>query len=802
MKSNWQTRVLTSALAAALAVTGVTPVYAGAAPDGNTKAVDLASKMGADELWSNWQEEWNSSKKSDWTQISLTPGSNASELNFAWYSKKPIATVTDGEITQTAAPKLKIGEGRSMRNAKIYTAVQTDVKDETDADGNTYYSNKVTATDLKENTTYYYCYEKDGSYTEPVAYTTKATNNFSFIFVGDPQIGSSNEEKGKDTPTFYNAQSEAVCSDSFNWEMTLNAAMDMSGNQASFVVSAGDQIQTRLKKSPGETNKNAKSEVEYSGYLSPDILKSLPVATTVGNHDADNPNYTYHFNTPNTDTLGSTKAGGDYYFTYGPVLFLMLNTQNANIAEHKQFIEKVVAANSDCKWKVVTLHQDIYGSAEHSNEPEITNLRYQLVPIFEDNDIDVVLTGHDHAYSRTKMLLGGTQSEIAKSYTDDEFGDELDKDVDVTDGATRYVAPENIKVDSTDEADQKYLAYLNSIMDASAVEQVKTESDAVVNPDGILYMTANSASGSKYYDLVPRMQTYIAGRWQEDVPTYSIVNVTESSFSISTYRTDNNEKIDESFTIAKVTVDKKQLQVQISEAEALKQADYTTDSYAVLQTAIAGAKKVADDSKATNSEVESAIRALAAAKTALVKKADEGNKESGETGTAKISLRNADVKKLKNVAYSGKSIKPSVTVTVNGKTLKKNQDYTVTYSNNKKIGKATVKITGQGNYTGSKSVTFYITPEKVKVKSVKSLTAKKATVKLEKAAGSVSGYQVVYSTNSKFKGAKSKTTAKTALTLASLSSKKTYYVKVRAYKKVSGKKIYGEYSKTMRVKVK
>ena len=74
--------------------------------------------------------------------------------------------------------------------------------------------------------------------------------------------------------------------------------------------------------------------------------------------------------------------------------------------------------------------------------------------------------------------------------------------------------------------------YLNSIMDADAVEQVKTESDAVVNPDGILYMTANSSSGSKYYDLVPRMQSYIANRWQEDVPTYSVVSVEDGSLSI------------------------------------------------------------------------------------------------------------------------------------------------------------------------------------------------------------------------------------------------------------------------------
>lgn len=78
----------------------------------------------------------------------------------------------------------------------------------------------------------------------------------------------------------------------FNWNTTLNQAMEKTGNKASFVLSSGDQIQSTKKKSP---NKAAwGSEIEYSGYLSPDVLKNLPVATTVGNHDADNANYTYH----------------------------------------------------------------------------------------------------------------------------------------------------------------------------------------------------------------------------------------------------------------------------------------------------------------------------------------------------------------------------------------------------------------------------------------------------------------------------------------------------------------------------
>ena len=72
-----------------------------------------------------------------------------------------------------------------------------------------------------------------------------------------------------------------------------------------------------------------------------------------------------------------------------------------------------------------------------------------------------------------------------------------------------------------------YLNYLNAVMDKDAVEDTE-KGETVVNPDGILYMTANSSSGSKYYDLVPRMQSYIANRWQEDVPTYSVIDVTDN----------------------------------------------------------------------------------------------------------------------------------------------------------------------------------------------------------------------------------------------------------------------------------
>ena len=115
--------------------------------------------------------------------------------------------------------------------------------------------------------------------------------------------------------------------------------------------------------------------------------------------------------------------------------------------------------------------------------------------------------------------------------------------------------------------------------------------------------------------------------------------------------------------------------------------------------------------------------------------------------------------------------------------------------------KATVTIAGKENYTGTKKVTFNIVPKKVTLKSVKA-GSKTAKVTFAKAAGKVTGYEIKYATDSKYKKAKTKSTAKTTEVLKSLKLGKTYYVKVRAYKKVSGGKVYGAYSKTVKVKVK
>ena len=652
-----------AAMTATILATSATVLQAAAPPDGYTNAQDTVEAYGG--AYSNWMTKWNSTISKDREQISLSPGSDNSSVNFAWYTKK-----------SAGVQKLKIAENKRLTNAKVYEAEQT--KAVTDKDETEYVSNKVIATDLKANTTYYYSYQRDGQWTAPEKYTTDNGSKFSFIFVGDPQIGSSNELKGAATEEFYNAQSAAVANDAFNWNTTLNQAMEKTGNKASFVLSSGDQIQSTKKKSP---NKAAwGSEIEYSGYLSPDVLKNLPVATTVGNHDADNANYTYHFNTANASELGSNgKVGGDYWFKHDNALFIMLNTQDTNVEEHRQFIEQTVAANKDCKWRIVTLHQDIYGSAEHSNEPEITNLRYQLAPIFEDNKVDVVLTGHDHAYSRTQILKGGHKT---TEYTDDEFDPMLDEDMDAGENPdTVYTAKENIKADTTDPSQKAYLNYLNQVMDKDAIQQVTKKGTTVFNPTGILYMTAGSSSGSKYYDLVPRQQSYIANRWQQDVPTYSVIDITDTTFTINTYRTDTEEKIDETFSIAKV-----------NESDNKNQTDNT-------------------------------------------------------------------------------------------QTDNKKQPTTAKKNTTKPAEKA-------------------VAPKKTVVKKVKALGKKKIKITVKKSSEQVSGYEVILSTKKNFKNAKKITTKKNVVTVKKLKAGKKYFVKVRAFKKVGNKKIYGNYSTVKKVIVK
>ncbi|MEI3575812.1 MAG: fibronectin type III domain-containing protein [Acutalibacteraceae bacterium] len=179
--------------------------------------------------------------------------------------------------------------------------------------------------------------------------------------------------------------------------------------------------------------------------------------------------------------------------------------------------------------------------------------------------------------------------------------------------------------------------------------------------------------------------------------------------------------------------------------------------------------------------------------------------------TGKTVIAKASNIKLSQTAYTynGKVQKPSVTVKDSkGKALK-STDYKIDYPKGmKNVGKYTVKVTLKGNYSGSKSMTYNINP---KGTSVSKVTAAKKGFKVtwKKQATQTTGYQVQYSTSSKFKKAKTVTISKnktTSKSVSKLSAKKKYYVRVRTYKtvKVNGKnvKLYSGWSKAKSVTTK
>ena len=157
--------------------------------------------------------------------------------------------------------------------------------------------------------------------------------------------------------------------------------------------------------------------------------------------------------------------------------------------------------------------------------------------------------------------------------------------------------------------------------------------------------------------------------------------------------------------------------------------------------------------------------------------------------SAATSLSKAKITYETNYTYTGKAIKPTVTVKVGSKTLKNKTNYTVSYKNNTNVGKGTITIKGKGSYSGSVSKSFYIEP-----KAVSSLKATAYSTKIKlswKASTGASAYQVYQKIDGKWK--KLDNTSKTSYTVTDLDSVTKYDFRVRAYAKVGSKVLYSDF---------
>ncbi len=407
-------------------------------------------------------EEWAEYYKDcDNTKITLTPGANETEMNFCWHSYRD-------------------GIGKPI----VRLSKNADMSDFTEFEGKSSFSeyfdqrvNNVTVTGLEENTTYYYTYGQNGSFSEAETFRTHSFDSYKFLFISDAQPNHNHD----------------LIENSFYWNRTLEAVFD-NNDDISFIVNAGDITHC------------GQYREEWVAYLAPEYLRSYPMATTQGNHDKKGTTYKYYYNNPNVYLgVAPTVYGNGYYFTYGDVLFVVINSNKINIFDNYELIKKAAEENPDTKWRVAMFHHDIYGTGHHAVQDDAVAARRSLAPALECYDFDVVLTGHDHIYGRSYFME-----------------------------------------------------------DDKVVENPGYDEGSVTDPEGIIYFTQSAAAGNtrvpdenEVYDYEWLGKTVITGN-----DCYSTIEVTkDGKMNIVTVDTITGETID-TFSITKTdfTVNEKEME--------------------------------------------------------------------------------------------------------------------------------------------------------------------------------------------------------------------------------------------------
>ena len=319
------------------------------------------------------QNEWNTywdSYIADGGAVCLSPGSDASEMGFAWMGKEecePFITVKEA--------------GTSDEYYYVGECVKVDSET---------YSYHAFCANLEPDTKYEYsCFS--GAYRYDGTFKTAAAGDFTALFVTDIHV--TYEEELPDNLRDVAGHVNDVFAKAYD-----------KNNALSLIIASGDEA-TR-----GRLD-------EYVGAFASPLVKSVPFATVCGNHDYKDTIYPDVVNYPNKfnkEAKSSDRNGGDYWFVKGDVLFLMMNTNWVSSEDHHTFIEKAVEANPDVKWRVAVMHHDLYGGHLENREDENKLLRIMFPPMFDEFKIDLVLMGHSHIYSRSHVIYG---NQISKNLT-------------------------------------------------------------------------------------------------------------------------------------------------------------------------------------------------------------------------------------------------------------------------------------------------------------------------------------------------------------------------------------------------
>jgi len=390
---------------------------------------DRASVKETQKDWEAFKVKWDTDYKLNYERLSVFVGEDESYVNFGWYS------------TTNTLPVICWGTTETLEDCTEYSGTITE---HYQLKGQQYYSNKVTVPNLKPNSVYYYQRKLNGQWEEEVIeFKTQDPENFKFIFVGDPQIGGSHNRVSRSPKKRYNI-AEGVRNDAYNWNVTVYNSFEYTKNPSIF-ISLGDQVETMASERTEPFF--LEQESEYSAFLLPHLLKTLPTATLVGNHDCHTNNYRHHFNTPNSYTAipNINPPGYNYYFKYNNALVVALESNWSFEEDYLNVIEEAVSKYPDTDWRIAMFHHNAYGNGSmHSQDPENINLRKILTPVLDRLNFSLVLNAHDHVYTASKFI--------------------------------------------TYSSDSRRNGY-----DVSPIEQGK----AYYNPEGTLYITSNCSTASK-----------------------------------------------------------------------------------------------------------------------------------------------------------------------------------------------------------------------------------------------------------------------------------------------------------------
>lgn len=299
------------------------------------------------------------------TGVCMTYYNGINSRGFAWQTA---TTVTNGKLVVAK------GQGDLADWANAVTV------DSTYVDFNDYRCHKAHVTNLDAGK-YSYKVGSDSAWSDIGTFTVDLEDDdkVRFVYVTDSQETS--EEGFK------------------QWEKTLNTATQVANPD--FIAFAGDLVDNSHAGWGSDMTKVIMKEWSYAFDVPKHIIMNYPFMSASGNHERAGYSFVNH---SNIDYVKAASTGGYYSFVYDNLHFIVLDSNEANnttaFAEQIAWLESELQ-NSTSNWKVVMLHIGPYSTGDHSNDSEAIYIRSIIPAICAKYEVDLVLQGHDHVYTRT-----------------------------------------------------------------------------------------------------------------------------------------------------------------------------------------------------------------------------------------------------------------------------------------------------------------------------------------------------------------------------------------------------------------